>query len=72
MKSKKNVSLLIDIAMYAVMLAQMLYVITGNAVHEWLGIGFFVLLVCHMILKRRQVSAPFFCNIYCYFLRNML
>lgn len=53
MKSKKAISLIIDIAMYAVMLAQMLYVITGNAVHEWLGISFFVLLVCHMILKRR-------------------
>lgn len=53
MKSKKKLSFLIDIAMYAVMLAQMLYVITGNAVHEWLGISFFVLLVCHIVLKRR-------------------
>lgn len=53
MKSKNTLSLVIDIAMYTVMLAQMLYVITGNAVHEWLGISFFVLLICHMILKRR-------------------
>lgn len=52
MKSRKSVGLIIDIAMYTVLLAQMLYVITGNAVHEWLGISFFVLVVCHMILKR--------------------
>lgn len=52
-KTRKYVGLFIDVAMYAVMLMQMLYVITGNAVHEYLGIGFFVLLVCHMVIKRR-------------------
>lgn len=50
---KQKLSYLIDIAMYTVMLLQMLYVVTGNAVHEWLGISFFVLLVCHMVIKRR-------------------
>lgn len=53
MKSKKTLSLIVDGAMYAVMLAQMLYVMTSNAVHEWLGISFFVLLACHIYLKRR-------------------
>lgn len=52
-KTRKITGLVIDLAMYAVMLAQMLYVVTGNAVHEWLGIGFFVLLVSHMVLKHK-------------------
>lgn len=56
-KKKMLLSYLVDGAMYAVMLAQMLYVLTGNAVHEWLGISFFVLLVCHMVIKRRWFSA---------------
>lgn len=55
-KKKMLLSYLVDGAMYAVMLAQMLYVLTGNAVHEWLGISFFVLLVCHMVMKRRWFS----------------
>lgn len=50
---KAIAGLIIDLAMYAVMLVQMLYVVTGNAVHEWLGIGFFVLLCWHMVIKRR-------------------
>lgn len=52
-KFKKAFGLLVDLAMYGVMLMQMLYVVTGNAVHEWLGIAFFALLVCHMMFKRR-------------------
>lgn len=52
-KTRKTIGLVVDIAMYAVMLVQMLYVVTGNAVHEWLGMGFFGLLVCHIVLKRR-------------------
>lgn len=55
-KRKKIIGLIVDLAMYAAMLLQMLYVVTGNAVHEWLGIGFFALLVCHMVIKRRWFS----------------
>lgn len=51
-KTKKIVGLIIDLAMYAVMLAQMLYVITGNPLHEWLGVTFFILLIFHLIIKR--------------------
>lgn len=58
-KSKiiKSIGLCVDIAMYMVMLLQMLYVMTGNSVHEWLGISFFVLFVCHMIIKRRWFTS---------------
>lgn len=50
---------MIDIAMYTVMLAQMLYAVTGNALHEWLGMSFFALLVCHMVMKRRWFRSVF-------------
>lgn len=50
---RKVFGLFVDVAMYGVMAAQMLYVVTGNAVHEWLGMAFFALLVCHMVIKRR-------------------
>lgn len=50
---KKVFGLLVDLAMYGVLLTQMLYVVTGNAVHEWLGMAFFALLACHMVIKRR-------------------
>lgn len=52
-KKRKIAGLLIDLGMYVVMLAQMLYVFTGNAVHEWLGVSFFLLLIGHLVLKRR-------------------
>lgn len=52
-KVRKTAGVIVDIAMYAVMLMQMLYVVTGNAVHEWLGMSFFGLLICHMVIKRR-------------------
>lgn len=52
-KARKITGLFIDLAMYAVMLIQMLYAITGNAIHEWLGISFFILLICHMVMKRK-------------------
>ncbi len=49
--TKKRIGILIDILMYAVLLAQMLYIFTGNNVHEILGITFFVCLIIHVILK---------------------
>ena len=32
-KTKKTVGIIVDIAMYGLLLAQMLYVFTGNTVH---------------------------------------
>ena len=49
---KKTITIIIDILMFAILLTQMLYAFTGNVVHEFLGIGFFVCLIIHMILKR--------------------
>ena len=42
--------ILIDILMYALLLAQMLYIFIGNNVHEIQGIAFFVCLVIHLII----------------------
>lgn len=56
---KKIIGLIIDMAMYVVMLTQMLYVITGNSIHEWLGMSFFALLVCHMVIKRNWFQSVF-------------
>ena len=49
---KKTITIIVDILMFAILLVQMLYVFVGNVAHEFLGIGFFVCLIIHMILKR--------------------
>ncbi len=49
----------IEIMLYVVMLLQMLYVFLGNIPHEILGIVFFVLLVVHIIIKRKWLKAFF-------------
>jgi len=48
---KKRVGLAVDILMYALLLAQMLYIFIGNTVHEILGISFFVCFVIHLVIK---------------------
>ena len=53
---KKKLGLVIDILMYAILLAQMLYVFVGNTAHELLGMGFTACLICHVILKRRAIA----------------
>lgn len=49
--TKKKIGIIGDILMYALLLAQMLYIFIGNNVHEILGIAFFVCLTGHIILK---------------------
>ena len=51
-KLTKKAGIITDIAMYALLLVQMLIVFTGTAIHEFLGIAFFVCLVIHCIFKR--------------------
>ena len=50
--TKKTITIIVDILMFAILLVQMLYAFVGNVAHEFLGIGFFVCLIIHMILKR--------------------
>lgn len=55
-KLGKSVGIVVDVLMYAFMLVQMVYVFTGNIVHEVLGIGFFVCLVVHVVIKRKYLA----------------
>ena len=49
---KKKLNIFSESIMYLALLAQMLYVLVGNTVHEILGIVFFVSLVVHIFIKR--------------------
>ena len=54
---KKKAGIFIDAAMYALLLIQMLYIFTGNTLHEILGVSFFVCLVLHCVQKRRWLPS---------------
>lgn len=49
----------IDIIMIAVMLFLMAMQVTKQEIHEWLGIGMFVLVIAHHILNRKYYAAVF-------------
>ena len=49
--TKKRVGLIVDILMYGLLLAQMLYIFIGGVAHEIIGIAFFVCMVVHLVLK---------------------
>ena len=55
----KRIGTVIDVLMYLLLLVQMLYVFTGNNLHEYLGIGFFACLVAHLIIKRKMLLSLF-------------
>jgi hypothetical protein len=47
------IKLVIDLVMTILMLVGMAYHITGNTIHEWVGVSLFVLFIVHNILNRR-------------------
>lgn len=51
MRPKLILKLAVDIAMTAALLLLMAYELIGQAVHEWIGIGMFVLFILHHILN---------------------
>ena len=51
MKPKMILKIVIDIAMTVSLLLLMTYELIGQAVHEWVGIGMFVLFILHHILN---------------------
>lgn len=57
MKSKQALKITVDMAMTAVLLLLMTYERIGQAAHEWLGIGMFVLFVLHHILNGKWCKA---------------
>ena len=53
MKSKMTIKICVDIGMTIALLLLMTYELIGQAAHEWLGIGMFVLFLTHHILNRK-------------------
>lgn len=51
MKPKMVIKLLVDLGMTVLLLLLMAYELIGQALHEWLGVGMFVLLILHHILN---------------------
>lgn len=58
-KAAKRIGTVTDILMYALLIAQMAYIFVGNTVHEFLGIGFFLCLITHIVIKRKMTLAIF-------------
>lgn len=52
MKRKQIVKIIVDVLMTVVLLLLMAYSLVGEAVHECLGIGMFVLFLLHHVLNR--------------------
>lgn len=53
MKQKTILKIVVDIGMTVMLLFLMAYGLIGEAAHEWLGIGMFVLFITHHILNRK-------------------
>ena len=47
--------ILIDILLTAALLLLMPYELVGEAAHEWIGVGMFVILIIHHILNRKWI-----------------
>ncbi|MCH5344019.1 MAG: DUF4405 domain-containing protein [Acetatifactor sp.] len=59
MKPKQIVKIVIDILMTAVLLLLMAYSLVGEVIHEWLGIGMFVLFILHHVLNSKWTRSLF-------------
>ena len=59
MKQKTILKIVVDIGMTVMLLLLMTYELIGEAAHEWLGIGMFVLFVIHHILNRKWSRCVF-------------
>ncbi len=59
MKSKRICKRCVDLAMTAALLLLMTYEQIGQAAHEWLGVGMFLLLVAHHALNAHWVKSLF-------------
>ena len=53
MRTRQIIKFIIDILMTMVLLFLMAYSLVGETLHEWFGIGMFVLLIVHHILNRK-------------------
>ena len=58
-KTKSTIKRLVDAAMTVLLLLLMAYQVTGEALHEWIGIGMTALVVVHQILNRKWYASLF-------------
>ena len=58
-KPNNRIKKIVDITMTMLLLCLMAYQVTGEMVHEWIGIGMTVLVIIHQILNRKWYSALF-------------
>ena len=58
-RKKNRIKKLVDAGMTVLLLCLMAYQVTGEALHEWFGIGMTVLLIVHHILNRKWYGALF-------------
>ena len=59
MKPKQMCKYLVDVTMVVLFLMQMAYHITGNRLHEWLGILLFALFILHHVLNIKWYASLF-------------
>ena len=59
MKWNVVLKIVTDFCMTAVLIILMAYELVGQAVHEWLGIGMFVLFILHHIWNRKWIGNKF-------------
>ena len=61
MQGKHNTMIkrIVDVCMTVLLLCLMAYQVTGEALHEWIGIGMTVLVIIHQILNRKWYGAIF-------------
>ena len=50
---------IVDVCMTVLLLCLMAYQVTGEALHEWIGMGMTVLVIIHQILNRKWYGAIF-------------
>lgn len=59
MKPKQILKIAADLLMTAMLLLLMAYSLVGEAAHEWLGVGIFLLFLLHHILNKNWLKALF-------------
>lgn len=61
MQGKQNMMIkrIVDVCMTVLLLCLMAYQVTGEALHEWIGIGMTVLVIIHQLLNRKWYGALF-------------
>ena len=58
-KKNKRIKRIVDAGMTAFLLLLMAYQVTGEALHEWIGMGMTALVILHQILNRKWYTALF-------------